>query len=176
MIMLRKTLLILTAALGLTMSAQARLGWTMEDCEAQWGAAKSIVYAPKVGLNGYNFQAQANLSVQVYFLDERAQSVNYCSQNGRFLISSVSELLQKNFSGSWQLYDDGRGKQTLKSWRVADENGQVIAYALLWNKADNRGFYHLQVSTVAWGTFLDNHQSAQTLDSLNAAGSNGLNI
>jgi hypothetical protein len=47
---------------------------------------------------------------------------------------------------------------------------------LLWNKIDTAGFFHLQVSTSTWGTFVATPNGTQTIDSLNTAGSNGLNI
>jgi hypothetical protein len=172
---MKKTILLLTAAFGLTMSAHARLGWTMEDCRAHWGDPINVFHNSQFNLDGYNFRVSPELVAQVWFLNDRVQSLDYCTKNTRFLITNVQQLLQKNFPGAWRLYDDGRGKETLKSWQAFDETGsRILAYALLWNKPERNGFFHLQVSTNAWGIFTATPGGTRTLES--SDGSNGLNI
>jgi hypothetical protein len=152
---LKATLVTLTAALGLTMSAQARLGWSLDECRNHWGPPTRVGYVTNAGQTCYNFRVSQKLFAQVYLLDGTVNSIAYCSRDGKFLLNSVRDLLQKNIPGTWTLYDDQRGKQTLATWNyLAGDTGEVMAYALLWNYPDQHGFYKLQVSTKFWDNYL----------------------
>jgi hypothetical protein len=158
---MKKLFLILTAALGLAISAQARLGWTLSDCENSWGSPVKVQYNPSAGKDGYLFRASPKLYVEVYFLGDCVQSVVYSTKDAHFLVDSIGQLLQKNLSGNWTLYDDGRGKKTAATWQYIDGNGALEAYALLWNYPDPRGFYQIQVSTENWNAYLGNRNVDQ---------------
>jgi hypothetical protein len=62
---LKNIITILAAALGLTISAQARLGWTLEECQAQWGAPIKVHYYSDVNNTGVLFAAGDDLLVEV---------------------------------------------------------------------------------------------------------------
>jgi hypothetical protein len=87
------------------------------------------------------------------------------------LVNNVRQLLQKNCSGVWNLYDDGRGRQTYATWNYKNNDGEVIAYALLWNSPNPAGWCKMQVSTSLWDTFLANHNVSGS-----SPDTNGLNI
>ena len=92
-----------------------------------------------------------------------------------FLHNHVKQLLQKNYSASpWLVYDDGRGKQTIKSWQAFGQNGMVAVYALFVAAPDDRGYYQLQISTSSWGEFIGNNNQ-QHPNQVNSS-SDGLNI
>jgi hypothetical protein len=153
---MKKLLLTLAvAAFALATGAQARLTWTLEQCQNHWGAP-FVQYNAQVDSTCYNFRVSSQLVAQVYLLEGRVHSITYASRNARFLANNVPQLLQKNCSGLWQIYDDHRGKETLASWHIDDGNTPV-AYALLWNYPDANGFYKLQVSTMVWGAYLQDH-------------------
>jgi hypothetical protein len=44
-------------------------------------------------------------------LNGHVHDIVYCSKDKAFLKSNAYQLLQKNYSGAWNLYDDGRGKE-----------------------------------------------------------------
>ena len=152
-------------------NAQARLRWTMGDCENVWGAPVDVRYNGKIDQTCYTFVSSKKLAVIVYLLNGQVQSVNYCSRDARFLVNNVRQLLQKNCSGAWNLYDDGRGKQTYATWNYKNSDGEMIAYALLYNNPNAGGWYRMQVSTSLWDAYLADH---------NARGfspdTNGLNV
>jgi len=136
-------------------NANARLGWTLDECQNVWGPPTNVLYDSKVNQTAYNFKAGANLFAQVYVLNGHVVSVSYRSRNAKFLVGSVRELLQKNVPGYWTVYDDKRGKKSLMTWQyLAVDTGEVLAYAILWNYPDGHGFYKLQVSSKFWDDYL----------------------
>ena len=135
-------------------NANARLGWTFEQCQNAWGAPIDTLPSSSADEIGYNFSVQPNFFAQVHLLLGVVESVEYCSTNKQFLLDNVHQLLQKNHSGYWHPYDDRHGRMTSKSWKVDNQYGDGMAYALFFSNPDNRGFYHLQVSSVAWDTYL----------------------
>ena len=158
------------AAFGLAIgsTAHARLGWTLEQCEDTWGQPIKVAYNSQVGQTFYLFRAEPKLITAVYLLNGQVQSVSYLSRDGRYLLNCVREMLQKNCSGNWTVYDDHRGKQTAATWSYIDGDGTVIAYALLYNYAKS-GFYSLQVSTALWDSYLRDHNvsARPSIDNLN---------
>jgi hypothetical protein len=150
---MRKLILSLTALASLTMaSAHARLGWTLEQCQAMWGEPTSYL-GEQLGSSCYNFQASSNFYAQVNLINGIVHRVTYCSRSRDFLLDNAGQLLQKNLAGFWGKYDDGRGKATLMTWQFLDGNN-TIAYAILNSYPDEKGFYKLQVCSHYWGTLL----------------------
>jgi hypothetical protein len=146
------------AAFGLaTGAAQARLGFSLQECENMWGQPRDAGFNVKVNQPYYTFKAGPKLFVTVILLNNQVQSINYCSPDGRFLANNAMQILQKNFTGFWGLYDDGRGKDTVATWQVSNNEGESIDYAILYSHPDNRGFFHLQVSTELWDAYLRNN-------------------
>ena len=91
----------MTAALGLTMSAaQARLLWTLDDCQTKWGAPTSVKYDAQLDVTHYIFKAGAGFFVQIDLLGGRAHCVTYWSKNKSFLSNNAFDLLQKNYAGN----------------------------------------------------------------------------
>jgi hypothetical protein len=41
------------------------------------------------------------------------QDIDYVSRSRAFLLKNANQFLQTNVSGLWNVYDDGRGKETL---------------------------------------------------------------
>jgi hypothetical protein len=150
-----KTMMAIAAFALAIGNAQARLGWTLEECQNHWGAPTKVEYNPAVGQTLYTFRANTKLFAQVYLLNGCVHTVGYASRDGKFLTDSVRALLQKNVPGTWTIYDDGRGKQTVATWKyLAGDTGAVLAYAILWNYADANGFYKLQVSSKIWDDYV----------------------
>jgi hypothetical protein len=95
--MMKQKFLMILAAFALAIgNANARLGWTLDECQNVWGPPTNVLYDSKVNQTAYNFKAGANLFAQVYVLNGHVVSVSYCSRNAKFLVGSVRELLQKN--------------------------------------------------------------------------------
>ena len=162
--------IILMAAAAIMLAAgnvQARLGWTLDDCQNLWGSPVKVGYVSSIDQTCYTFRAQSNLFTEVYVLNGHVHDIVYCSKDKAFLKSNAYQLLQKNYSGAWNLYDDGRGKETLYSWATSDGNGQTIAYALFWNHPDGIGFYKLQVATGLWNDFITNIGQSLSTTGLN---------
>jgi hypothetical protein len=90
-------------------NAQARLGWTIDDCQNMWGAPTKVQLVPALNKTCFTFPAQSNLFVQVYLLDDMVQDINYVSRSKAFLLKNANQFLQTNVSGLWNVYDDGRG-------------------------------------------------------------------
>jgi hypothetical protein len=95
--------------------------WTLDDCQAKWGAPIKVEYSPKLDSTHYIFKAGPNLQVQVDLLQGQVHSEIYWSKNKSLLSTHESELLQKNAAGNWILYDDGRGRQTFATWHLLDQ-------------------------------------------------------
>jgi hypothetical protein len=95
-------------------------------------------------------------------LNETVHHVTYVTKNKQFLINNSNELLQKNLSGFWSLYDDGRGKQTLRTWQYMNNDGKLIAYALLVNQPVS-GWYQLMISTGYWNSLCNQNGGEQTV-------------
>ena len=144
-------------ALVLTIgSVQARLGWTLDECENAWG---NPVYAGNsgLGLPNYWFKVQSNLWASVILLNGKVHSIGYYSKSGKFLVKNLNQLLTKNLDTTWYVYDDGRGKETWGTWHVLADDGSLIAYAIIWNYPDKNGFYSLTLGTGLWNNYLDSH-------------------
>jgi hypothetical protein len=144
-------------------SAHATLGWTMDDCLNAWGTPIKVQYNAPLHKPGYIFKVQANLYTEVYLLNDQVASVTYLSKSKNFLGKNVIQLLSKNNDGTWELYADGRGKETSETWHVMnDSDGTYEAYALFWSKANSGGFYRFQVSSGLWDSYLNGLGQAQT--------------
>ena len=158
------TLMMITMAAAAFMlaagNAQARLGWTIDDCQNMWGAPTKVQLVPALNETCFTFPAQSNLFVQVYLLDDMVQDINYVSRSKAFLLKNANQFLQTNVSGLWKVYDDGRGKETLNSWQYTDPDQGVIAYAIFWSKPDADGFYKLQIATDLWSDSVSGSSAA----------------
>jgi hypothetical protein len=145
-----KLLLALTAALGLTISAQAHLGWTLQDCIDHWGNYQATTNAD--GDPIYVFIDPASkMSIGCIFYSDHVESISYISSND-YAKLNADAILGKN-GGGWQVYDDGRGRQTVCTWKQLDTLGQLAQYAVLTRLSD--GGYRLQISTAGYGAWLD---------------------
>jgi hypothetical protein len=123
--MINKMMAIAAFALAIG-NAQARLGWTLDDCQSVRGSPVAVQYNAKIDQTCYTFVSSKKLAVQVYLLNGYVQSVNYCSRDAKFLVNNVRQLLQKNCSGVWNLYDDGRGRQTYATWNCYNTLNQQL--------------------------------------------------
>jgi hypothetical protein len=153
---MRKIILFLIALASLTMAgnnAHARLGWTLDQCRVKWGEPVTSGYNQFVGQTGYIFRISPGLLAQVYLLDGKVESIEYCTKDKQSLEAHIDEILRKNNSGAWKRYIDA-GTNTLQTWNVLDEAGGLIAYAMLYEKQDD-GFYHFQVSSRSWSDTLE---------------------
>jgi hypothetical protein len=110
--------------------AQARLGWTLDDCQTKWGAPVKVNYDAQLHATHYIFNGGSGLFVQIDLLVGRAHSVTYWSKTKSFLAKNANELLQRNYAGNWNLYDDGLGKKTFATWQLLADDGSVICYAI----------------------------------------------
>jgi hypothetical protein len=107
--MTNKTILIAAAALGVAAgSAQVRLGWTMDDCQAKWGAPVHSHINTILGVQECIFRTGSPLTVQVEFLDGKVQCIIYTSASRAFLSAISEKSLQLNYPGKWKLFDDGK--------------------------------------------------------------------
>ena len=158
---MKQLMLIMSALVLIVGSAHARLGWTLEQCENIWGSPVKVQYNEMTGATYYNFMANANLYPQIYILNGIVEDIEYCSRNKTYLKNIAEELLQKNYPGVWSLYDDGRGRRTLHTWKVVNQYGDMMAYAIFSNEPDSLGYYHLQVSSAVWGNFISEHNWGQ---------------
>lgn len=114
-------------------------------------------YEPKIQKPSYLFRIQENFYARVYLLNSEVSSITYYSRDQSFLVKNIEQLLAKNCEGNWQLYDDGRGKATLKTWRVlldGIDDSSLVAYALLFSKPQQDGYYCLTVGSGLWDVFL----------------------
>jgi hypothetical protein len=59
----------------------------------------------------YNFYAGNGLWSQVDIMNGLVQRVVYCSKSRSFLLNNADQFLQKNLTGFWGQYDDGRGRK-----------------------------------------------------------------
>jgi hypothetical protein len=104
---MKKTLLILTAVASLTIPryAHARLGWTLEECEKQYGDPTGD---PTLGLSahqGYQFHV-GNYLLTIEFENGKASAIGYEFRPGthsRFTQPVIADLIAKNTPGiSWE--------------------------------------------------------------------------
>jgi hypothetical protein len=147
---LLKLSMVLAASTLFATSAHARLGWTLDDCQEQWGAPISVDYDKSVGTTSYVFRSSAKLYVQLYLLNGQVQSLGYLSRDKKFLQNNAQQILEKNLNDGmlWTLYDDGRGKETLSTWQYKDQSDEILAYALLFAKPTvKNSYYELRVSS-----------------------------
>jgi hypothetical protein len=146
--MTKLLLLLLTAALGLTISAQAHLGWTLQDCQEHWGQYSEI--NDDYGIPTYVFKEPVSgMEITTQFYGDHVESICYIT-NPTYLHQHYQEILTANYSGGWQAYDDGRGRATVKTWKSTD----LSAYAIITTLRP--GTVRLQVSTVRYDAFLRN--------------------
>ena len=129
-------------------NAHARLGWTLDQCRNQWGEPVTSGYNQFVGQTAYIFRVSTGLMVQVYLINGKVESIEYCTKDKQSLDANIDNILRKNNRGAWKPYADA-STNTLQTWNVLDEAGGLIAYAMLYEKQDD-GFYHFQVSSGLW--------------------------
>jgi hypothetical protein len=148
---------LLMATLGLAISAfsaQARLGWTLDQCKQAWGEPIRQEPDPLTGTPGYLFRVEPDLYTRVFFLNGYVQDINYHSKNKTALLNDAQTILHKNYEGKWGIYDDGRGSQSVQSWQAFNLDGSaIVAYAIFWSAVDANGYYTLQVATQSWSKF-----------------------
>jgi hypothetical protein len=161
-----KLMMVLTAAAALGLAAgdaQAQLGWTDDDCQNKWGLPTSTHMNFEAGTLECTFSTGSDLRVQVDFLNDkvdsinRVQSITYSSASRKFLAANIMKLLQANYAGNRQLYNDGRGKATIHTWKVVDQNGNNAAYAIFQRSNNGDGRYTLQVATGYFDSYLNSH-------------------
>jgi hypothetical protein len=172
--MMNKMILIAAAALGLAAgAAQAQLGWTDDDCQNKWGLPTSTHINFEAGTLECTFSTGSDLRVQVDFLNDkvdrinRVQSITYSSASRKFLAANIMKLLQANYAGNWQLYNDGRGKATIHTWKVLDQNGNNAAYAIFQRSNNGDGRYTLQVATGYFDGYFNSHGGDTDIQNLN---------
>jgi hypothetical protein len=144
-------------------SAHAQLGWTDNDCQLKWGSPTSTHMNFEAGTLECTFSTGSDLRVQVDFQNDkvdlinRVQSITYSSASRKFLSANIMKLLQANYAGNWRLYNDGRGKRTIHTWKVADQNGGEAAYAIFQRSNNGDGRYTLQVGTGDFDNYINTH-------------------
>jgi hypothetical protein len=144
---MKKTLLALTAALGLITSAHAHIGWTLQDCIDHWGQYQEKINDHN-GIPTYMFkEPSSGMMITTQFYGDHVESICYITNND-YLLKHWKELLTKNYSGGWKVYDDGRGRETLATWSTTDNS----AYAIVQGFGNNN--VRLQVSTTRYSEFL----------------------
>jgi hypothetical protein len=145
-----KTMLAVAAFALAIGNAQAHLGWTLQDCVDHWGQYRTAT--TNDGDPIYLFtDAVSGMSIGCIFYSDHVESINYI---GNAVKAQAGAILSKN-GGNWQLYDDGRGKATLSTWRQLDTWGRLAQYAVLTQVP---GGYKLQISTAGYGAWLDSRQ------------------
>jgi hypothetical protein len=161
---MNKMILIAAAACGLTAgSAQAQLGWTDNECQSKWGYPTSTHMNFEAGTLECIFNTGSDLRVQIDFHNDKVDSINkvqsiiYSSASRKFLSANIMKLLQENYAGNWQLYNDGRGKATIHTWKVSDQNGNNAAYAIFQRSNNGDGRYTLQVATAYFDSYINSH-------------------
>jgi hypothetical protein len=158
---MKKLMMIIGTALAIAGSAHARIGWSYQDCVNAWGQPEKFNNSDIFGSQSYWFRSSTpGLFVEVFMLNETVHHVTYVTKNKQFLINNSNELLQRNLSGFWSLYDDGRGKKTLHTWQYTNADGQLIAYALLMNQPVS-GWYQLMISTGYWNSLCNQNGGNQ---------------
>jgi hypothetical protein len=162
--MMNKMILIAAATLMLAAGeAKAQLGWTDNDCWNKWGSPTSTHMNFEGGTLECTFSTGSDLRVQIDFQNDKVDSINkvqsiiYSSASRKFLSANVMKLLQANYAGNWQLYNDGRGKATIHTWKVLDQNGNNAAYAIFQRSNNGDGRYTLQVATAYFDSYLNSH-------------------
>ena len=150
---MKKILLLLTAALGLTMSAHAHIGWTLQDCTEHWGHYTQT--DDKYGIPTYVFkEPSSGMVITTQFYGDHVESICYLTNNA-YLLKHWKDILTKNYAGGWQVYDDGR-RDTSVTWNATDGS----AYAIV--KDMGHGTVRLQVSTTRYSEFLKSEHAEQS--------------
>jgi hypothetical protein len=149
---MKKTILVIGLACAAITQSHARMGWTYDQCVAQWGAPVNNFMDKGTGQTSYTFQIQDGFFVQVELLSGNVATSLYLTRDKRFLINHSMEILQKEFPRKWTLSDDHRGKE--RHWNVFNENGDSLAYAVFLNNPNLAGWYRLQVSSEDWDGYL----------------------
>jgi hypothetical protein len=109
------------------------------------------------------FSTGSDLRVQIDFQNDKVDSINrvqsiiYSSASRKFLSANIMKFLQANYAGNWQLYNDGRGKATIHTWKVLDQNGAEAAYAIFQRSNNGDGRYTLQIGTGDFDSYLNYH-------------------
>jgi hypothetical protein len=143
--------------------AQAQLGWTDDDCQNKWGPPTSTRSNFEAGTLECIFSTGSDLRVQIDFQNDKVDSINkvqsivYSSVSRKFLAANIMKLLQANYAGNWQLYNDGRGKATIHTWKVLDQDGNNAAYAIFQRSNNGDGRYTLQVATAYFDSYINSH-------------------
>jgi len=143
--MKKPILTLLTAISILTGSAQAHLGWTLDDCSQKWGPPKSEVTDDGVLAYYWN---RKNYGIEVIVMEGFVNCICYYSGSRSFLASHIDNWLAASASKGWEVYDDG-GKATIKTWR----NLSYDCYAV-FKLVPGTKFYRLQVATNAYSDLL----------------------
>jgi hypothetical protein len=160
--MMNKMILMAVAAL-VAGNAQAQLGWTDNDCWNKWGSPTGTRMNFEAGTLECIFSTGSDLRVQIDFQNDKADNINkvqsiiYSSASRKFLAANIMKFLQANYAGNWQLYDDGRGKATIHTWKVVDQNGNNAAYAIFQRSNNGDGRYTLQVATRYFDSYFNSH-------------------
>jgi hypothetical protein len=111
----------LAVAVGPMLSAapaQARLGYTIQECKEKYGKVIKTDVS-KAQTAQYVFKS-GKFVICASPIDGIVQNMTYAFK-GKDVADKAMDILQKNVPGEWSLYDDGRGKETLKTWRTLDK-------------------------------------------------------
>ena len=115
---MKKTLLTLTAALGLTISAttgQARLGWTLDQCRQKYGTEKKIARSADLNLPVYIFETPY-FKIITWMMDGKVVYIDYVAlpewtPTGlfNFYTQDVIDAIVRKNVGDQKLIEKGTG-------------------------------------------------------------------
>jgi hypothetical protein len=142
-----KTLLfMILAAVCLTMTANAQIGWNLKQCKAHYGEGTSH-------RGGYNFKINKDLEVFVESndgldSDEVISRVTYSSKHPL----NVQELLQENTLPGmfWKSSGTRWGEFTAKEWADFSPNNDLDFGEVTATETRNNGYYFLAFNVNEW--------------------------
>jgi hypothetical protein len=153
------------AALGLAAgNAQARLGWTLEDCEKQWGSPVSVHYYAATDSTMTMFSAGGGLGVEVAAPGGQVQCVRYWHREQAFLTANILDLLKKNQgdgSNSWRPGIDSR-PTVVSAWNLLNAHKDRIAYAVFYmpnGPEEPKGWWCVEIGTTSFTNYLKTYKT-----------------
>jgi hypothetical protein len=96
-------------------TAQARLGWTMEQCEKLYGPVY-IEVPSKVGEHIYKWKKD-DIAIYCTLIENKVVEIEYHSE---FHKDEIESLLDKNAAGAQWQYSVKRGDDGVQSWKQWD--------------------------------------------------------
>jgi hypothetical protein len=134
-----------TASLFAATAAQARLGWTLEQCKAQYGYPAEDEQLQTHRVHRVTFLKEG---IEIQALDGKVYKILYKRLNSPWTQDEALQLLRKNVDQSWRKAKDSSSMDS-EEWLIGNEDTPSYDARFRQMDGDESRFAYIEISD--WG-------------------------